>query len=550
MRQRTMETFRRILDAYDLHNAHLFKRLRRNDVERRDRRSFEAFSKEGFRYDGIDWNRYVDLPDLGPDRLQNNTDVSCLVAALLNVFDDIKPFAHYLARSGNCTVARDCGLNLAPLTNYDRSGAEAVARLFPEGLSDCPYPRLSADYIRTIHEVFRREEGGKSLLGRQAESYIAILKHWTDYSQSDFPSEAQSQPIIDGRNIPGFVQVMKRIVELLYKRYPEVTNERRRERLREALDDSLALYLRLCVTALLDGGYGRGAFRLGMREAATLMSDELAGVIAGRFHEVFSKFPDRARLGRLSSYDLVKNLVGERDGFFLRYRFYRKKFIRLGDEYGDCTACAPASQVDLQVRNIHWTVYPWLLNPCYRVLEVCRKDGKGLLKAHIVPLVVEGRTVLMVDAIESVPSLRLEAQGRERWDFNDAYFRENAHEAFFLLMNRCVELGREIGAEAVYADMYSNAVWVRRLLEQHYDHDSYDTANVEIPFSNYEVEDNMALIRQNAGFPPLAETTVRTKMEIQAINMHLMHQGTRGRHKIVSVLSGLRSDWKLKFRGL
>ncbi|MDL2264308.1 hypothetical protein LJC31_06610 [Synergistaceae bacterium OttesenSCG-928-I11] len=562
----------RLAEVYDIHNTALFKALRLDRLTSQEKSAgarngptFYALTKSGFDLAKIDWSVLDWATELGvptidearlcaPDGRWDNREARNLVTALLNLFDDIKPFAHYAVRSGGCTMASDYALDLSPLANHDDRGAAIARALFDDEFFTAPYEALSRTYTRLARTIFASgAENEKPLLAPHA---VAVLKHWTDHSLGELQHGA-SPTVVTDRNVIGFIQATKRMLELLYKRYPAITNTARRERMRRTLDDSLALYIRLCLTALLDAGYGRGAFRLDMYEAYALMSDEIAGTAASCIREVFKEFQDLAPLADLPVYASLSKALARPEAHVLRYRFYRKKFLTLGDGYGDCTAVAPSNQIDTRVTNIHWTVYPWLLNPYYRVLEVCRPDSRGLIKAHIAPLVIDGRRVLMVDAIESIPALRREAYGRSATEtarhadeglvFNERFFEENAHPAFFALMERCVELGRAIGVDAVYADMYSNAVWIRELLEKYYDHDSYHTVNVEVPFSNYEVEDNLDLIKKNAGIQP---PTPRTRMEIQALNVSLMHQGAHANYKIVAVLAGLRDDWKVRVRAL
>ena len=559
--------FTELAKIYGIHNTALFKALRLDRLTSQEKSAgmrngptFYALTKSGFDLARIDWSVIDWAAELGvpatsdarlcaPDGRWDNREVRDLVTTLLNLFDDAKPFAHYAVRGGNCTIASDYALDLSPLVNLDNRGTALAQTLFDREFFSAPYEALSRAYVRLARAIFTEDaENEKPLL---APHTIAVLKHWTDYSLAELLHGAE-RTVINDRNVIGFIQAMKRTLTLLYKRYPAITNAARREKVRRALDDGLALYLRLCLTALLDAGYGQGDFRLGMAEASVLLSDEIAGTAAGRVREIFREFKDLSPLADLPLYASLSDILARPESHFLRYRFYQKKFLALGDTYGDCTAAVPSNQIDTRVTNIHWTVYPWLLNPYYRVLEVCRSDGpdgRGLVKAHIAPLVIDGRRILMVDAIESIPALRRESYERsgEGKLFNERFFLENARPAFFALMERCKELGRAIGVDAVYADMYSNAVWIRELLETYYDHDSYHTINVEVPFSSYEVEDNLDLIKKNAG---IQTTTSRTRMEIQALNVSLMHQGAHANYKIVAVLSGLRNNWQIRVRAL
>jgi hypothetical protein len=568
--ERTTRTTRLLANTYDIHNTALFKALRLDRLTSQEKSAgkkngptFYSLTKSGFDlrkidWSVIDWRDELGVPSIADERLRapdgrwDNSEVREVVTALSNVFDDIKPFAHYAVRGGVCTVARDYSLDLEPLVNFSDRGASSARAMLGPDFFRAPYDALSRESARFAGTIFT--SGTKDEKPLLAPHAVAVVKHWTNHSLAELLGSA---PAVNDRNVIGFIQATKRTLALLYKRYPAVTNSARRERMRRALDDGLALYLRLCLTALLGAGYGRGEFRLGMSEACALLSDEIEDAIESRFRDAFREFQDLEPLAGLPASEFLSRVIERRDGHFMRFRLCGKKFLTLGDEYGDCTAVSPSNQIDTSVTNIHWSVYPWLLNPYYRVIEACRPDGRGLVKAHIAPLVIDGRRVLMVDAIESIPSLRREAYGRSAAEtsrladeglvFNECFFEENAHAAFFALMERCVGLGREIGVDAVYADMYSNAVWIRELLEAGYKHDSYRTTDVEVPFSSYEVEDNLDLVKKNAG---IETPTPRIRMEVQALNAALMHQGAQAGYKIVAVLSGLRSDWSDRVRAL
>ena len=73
--------------------------------------------------------------------------------------------------------------------------------------------------------------------------------------------------------------------------------------------------------------------------------------------------------------------------------------------------------------NIHWTVYTWLLDPYYRILEVyC--DGERVAKASLIPLIIQDRRVLSIDAIEVVPKLERDyLQGQANPNLSSRLFR-------------------------------------------------------------------------------------------------------------------------------
>lgn len=559
LRERTVEAFRGFVEAFGLHSPAMYKKLYRNDIAE-DVRS--ALTRDRVRYDRIDWGTFLDIPPYvfsgEGGRAAVNVDTFATATALLNLFGDVKPFAHSILRGtdlGGRFGRRTC-LDPHPLFNLEGHGGAGTAlirSLFPDDCLDRAdelYRALSVGFLGVVCDIAREAPGGKGLLGRNTGSYFAILKHWTHHTLQELEGLSEPAGLIGPGNIQGYAQVMRKLIQQLYRRCSDITGGgEKRDILKGVLDRALLAYLRMCVLALLDGGYGRGAFRLAPRDAAALMADEAAETVRSRLDEIF----ERRLAGTedlphgLSAYRLVERALRREAGFHLRYRFYRPAFMGLGDLYGDCTAGRPSNQANAEVTNIHWTVCAWLMNPFYRVLEVCAEKDKGLIKAHLTPLVVEGRHVLMVDAIETVLALREEVRGARNREFDEAFFRENSEEPFLMLIDRCVELGRMMNAEAVYADLYSNATWIRRLLERRYPQDSYSIRNVYVPFDEDDVSENVRLIRENAGLGWSGEDV---RMEIQAINPRLMEQGTARNYKIVAVLDGLRGDWALKLRGV
>jgi hypothetical protein len=216
-----------------------------------------------------------------------------------------------------------------------------------------------------------------------------------------------------------------------------------------------------------------------------------------------------------------------------------RSFLELGDLYGDCTAGEVRSQVDPQVANIHWTVYSWLLDPCYRVVEVFL-DGRSVLKGHLLPLVIHDRNVLMVDAIETIPSVRDVVRGRPNPNRSEKIYarRTEVLEELFTIARR---LARAMGIEAVYVDKYSNTRWVRSAVDQ-LPSDSYHVADVVKPCGNAIIA---AVVADLAG-----EAPATVKEEIQAGNLTLMDQYLQANHKEVGVLAGRREDYSIAIRGI
>ncbi|MCX6985677.1 MAG: hypothetical protein NT118_13155 [Lentisphaerae bacterium] len=214
------------------------------------------------------------------------------------------------------------------------------------------------------------------------------------------------------------------------------------------------------------------------------------------------------------------------------------EFVFSGDRYGDCTAFHVRSQVDQDIANIHWTIYSWLLDPYYRVMEVLL-DGRPALKCHILPLIIQNRPLLMVDAIEVVPQLRERKDGSSNPTI-DPVLHKQRHILLDALFEVCKTLASRMGLEVVYVEKFSNARWVRDVLED-LPADSYHIRDVNKPYSKQIIQEiTRDLIHRK---PRLIHE------EIQATNTRLMHQHGRCGYKEVGVLMGLRKNWHLEIVG-
>ena len=534
-----LSVFDALLDTFGLHNSALYRGLLRSDAARENRR---AFSPQGVRNDLIDWGKFIRVPEYIFD---SNVDIFDAVVALLNLFDDIKPFAHYAIRRERQKLEYLYDMDPTPLFNFGDTGTALVGALFPEydghERAGTVYGALSRDFVSLLVAIKR-----DSLFGRYTGAYFSILKHWAHLTYQELESLAEPSGLISPGNLLGYIQVLKKLLPQLYDRYLcDGMAALRRSRIREALDKGLSLYMRMCILELLDGGYCVGDCRLGFSQAAELMSDEVCGVVRSRFHEAF-EHRDTSVLEGLASFETIREALAEKHSVFLRYRFYREKFVYLGDLYGDCTANKHSRQLTPELTNIHWTVYAWLLNPYYRVLEVCSPKGDPLVKAHVTPLLIHDRKILMVDAVESVTKMRSELRGVPNKDFDRDFFTAHNEEIFELLVDHCVTLGRRVNAEAVYADLYSNSTWINRALSL-FPTDGYHISEVEQTFGGDRIADNVRLLRASVGLPGEVEDA---RVEIQAVNCSLMEQYTLRNHKEVAVLAGLRDDWRLGLRGI
>jgi ElaB/YqjD/DUF883 family membrane-anchored ribosome-binding protein len=151
-------------------------------------------------------------------------------------------------------------------------------------------------------------------------------------------------------------------------------------------------------------------------------------------------------------------------GLEARYARRDRSFLSLGDEYGDCTAWKPRKQLHRHETNIHWTVYTWLVDPFYRVIELFW-EGERVLKAHLLPLIIRQRRVLAVDAIEVIPKLRPQARGKQVPHISQRLLarREEIVEGLFQTIR---DLGCRMHVDAILVDKFSNAEWVRAVVDK------------------------------------------------------------------------------------
>lgn len=209
-------------------------------------------------------------------------------------------------------------------------------------------------------------------------------------------------------------------------------------------------------------------------------------------------------------------------------------YLGLGRQFGDCTSDQMRLQVDIAIENIFWTVFSWILDRNYQILRVFL-DGRPLIKCHLLPLCVEvpetglpPHFFLSVDAIETVPVIRVNPGESSR----PAFFEQRDE----LLGNVVLEITRiadRIGVDAVYAEKFSNAEWVRDRLSR------YPEIYLNTPriIKIDELEDVFhcaASFCRKYGFP-LPE---RIFMELQVKNRYLMPNRVTGHNKSFAILRG------------
>ncbi len=287
------------------------------------------------------------------------------------------------------------------------------------------------------------------------------------------------------------------------------------------------------IIAQLKGKQALGllAGRLGVPvgEIARLPVDEYADEIA-------------STLGAMSSYLHLEDIDGLRflkgSGIEFDYAPRDISYLGLGRKFGDCTSDQMRLQVDIEIENIFWTVFSWLLDRNYQILRVFR-DGRPLVKCHFLPLCVDVPETerppyffLSVDAVETVPLIRTQGEPSDQAEFiaqRDA-----------LLQSAVAEITRiadRMGIDAVYAEKFSNAGWVRDRLARYPEVYLNTMRIVKID----ELEDVYYCAREfcrSHGFP----APERVFMELQVKNSYLLPGKVTGHNKSFAILRGSPKD--------
>jgi hypothetical protein len=463
------------------------------------------------------------------DQSKNHGSV-VLAMALLSVFRNLNGVIVGLRQDEHFNLKAQFGLDPTPLDSLNTSSPELVdvVRCVLSGYRDdtargC---KLFIEHLHAIHN--------ERLLGRQTAGKLAYVRDVAGIGLRKLgPNDLETHLIKLRRRTLGLLNLQRkrlakcgrrnitldRMIERIVSDIPAaaVRSHRILARFRDypelaySLKEMFLEYPKVYRSAIGDPAAWIEMF-------CTVYTDELSQII-GRFLKSADSMPLTFRRGT---------------GIEVGFAFRDEEFITLGDRYGDCTARIVRSQVDPNVANVHWTVYPWLLDPFYRVLEVTL-DGTPAVKAHILPLVINDRPILALDAIEVVPTLRDQFGNR-----SNIFISERLHERRIELVGALFDvvrkLGRRMGAEAVYVDKFSNCGWVREVIDE-LPSVSYSVRRVLKPFGVSAVQ---KLIEEILGKEYAPDLPVA---EVQALNIALMDQGLRAGYKEVGVLDGESDDW-------
>ncbi|MCP3954548.1 MAG: hypothetical protein GY697_20370 [Desulfobacterales bacterium] len=449
-----------------------------------------------------------------PDgRFRRNSDAVAVSRALLEVFEDVEPFVYEASQTGEHHLLTHWGIDPGPLftLNSPQLVARGVRKLFGVDVAGL---RVDFEQVRA-HLV---KINAQRILGKSTAAKMAYLKPITGRAfrhltavdlQDNFPEV-----------IGATIELLKRQAKRLQRQAAACTQ----------IDRQILLLSELHVRYRLNKRFtSHPLFAANPDHFYNVYADEAAQLVAAH--------ADNPCFGQpvgLNAFRYLRNT-----GIEVAYTPRNGAFLHSGDYYGDCTASEVRSQVDPDIANIHWTVYAWLLDPHYRVLDVFF-HGRRVLKGHILPLIIQGRRVLMLDAIETIPSIRDFLRGKKNRNISRSIYarRIDILQALFAVVK---DLAGQMGVQAVYVDKYSNTKWVREEVGK-LPSDSYHINDVIKPFKNDLIE---AVIRKI-----LKTSSTDVAEEIQARNISLMDQQLRPNYKEVGVLMGRRKDYFIAVRGI
>lgn len=423
-----------------------------------------------------------------------------LCRKLLQRYSDLKAYvAVSIERDADFDLKRYYGLDPAPLRNLNPPSPLLVQRT--KSVFSLPHERLEAAFEATLSEI--RTMLQCRVLGANTGGKMA------------FVHEATGTPLREIRDVSEMcdrlVRLRTQAIELLNRQYRRLGSGHPKSdlvrqslnRVRKAASDNDLLYHQLRNLCHNDP---RPA--VGFESFTDIYRDEILQVMADAIE---IKMPPGTRYLR-------------KTGIEVAYACRDCRFLELGDTYGDCTA---SNAIPHGNANIFQTVYAWMLDPYYRVLEVYL-DGDPMLKGHILPLVVNRRPCLVLDAVETVPKLRRTIKGREN-QFLSRRAWKTRDDLMAALQLKVFEIADQMGTDCVLAEQFSNTEWVRCYFESCAKR-FVRVSDIEKPFGNEPVR--RAIMRESGG------VCHDFHNEIQILNTALMDIGLRPNYKELALLRG------------
>lgn len=194
-------------------------------------------------------------------------------------------------------------------------------------------------------------------------------------------------------------------------------------------------------------------------------------------HDMLSAYTDEicAGLVKLNTFRPLEHAgtLTARKGKGVEFEYATRddSYLKLGKKTRDCTADKRGFQSDASIENIFWTVFSWILDRNYQILNVYY-NNEFVMKVHLLPLyisatgcpiefqsIVPDRSdyiMLAVDAIET--SVAFRGQTAETQNNHLTGFRD---EIFSKTMAYIIQLADDMNIADIYAEKFSNTPWVR-----------------------------------------------------------------------------------------
>jgi hypothetical protein len=423
-----------------------------------------------------------------------------LCRQLIQHLTDVKAYvAIFVERDPAFDLKGNYGLDPAPLRNLNAPSPALIQRM--KSVFSMPHERLNTALDITLREI--REMLDHRALGANTGGKMAFVRQATGTPLRLIQEPSKLCESLVMLRSQALVLLQRQLRRLGPSHRNAVVVERYIQRIRAAASDNDLVYHRLRDLCANDP---RPA--VGFESFTDIYRDEILQLLAD---SVEIPMPPSTRYLR-------------RSGIEVAYAPRNVRFLELGDAYGDCTASIPIRH---RQANIFQTVYAWMLDPFYRVLEV-HLDGDPLLKGHILPLLVREKPCLVLDAVETVPKLRATIKGRDN-PFLSRRAWTTREDLMSALLATVFEIADRMGTDCVLAERFSNTDWVRRFLDSKprcFAH----VSEIKKPFGQEPVrravENESGLLCQD--FPE----------EIQAMNTELMDEGLRGGYKELALLRG------------
>ena len=461
-----------------------------------------------------DTGRITADPPVFPDAgFKKNIDAVAVSRALLEVFKDVEPIVYETLLADEFDLLEKWGIDPRPLfsLNSPQKVEKGIQDIFGVDVTDS-----QVDFQQAL--AYLEEINTALFLGKSTPAKMAYLKPITGRAFKFLTASSLQEHFTDVINAT--IELLNRQAKRLQRQAAACTHI---DRLILSLNDLLVRHL------IKERFAGHSLFAGNPNLFYRVYADEIAQLAADHFSNPCFAKPDV-----LGTFRVIR-----KKGIEVSFARRNRRFITSGDYYGDCTACEVRSQVDPEIANIHWTVYSWLLDPHYRILDVFFY-GRRVLKGHVLPLIIQGRKVLMLDAIETIPSIRDYLRGKKNQNISKHIYARRL-DILQALFDAVKALADDMGVQAVYVDKYSNTKWVREEVGR-LPSDSYHISEVIKPFQN----DLIAAVIERILNEPPADVVE----EIQARNIGLMDQQLRPNYKEVGVLTGRRKDYFIAIRGI